>query len=159
MPIVLAGQSMPAFWTGILLIMFISVKFHLLPSSGADGLESLILPSITLASLSIATVAKMTRSSILDQLEQDYVRTARSKGASVFRLLNRHVMRNALIPILTIIGLESAHLLGGAVITETIFAWPGIGQLTIQSISSRDFPLVQAIVFLLISLRISYTVW
>ncbi|NHN31088.1 ABC transporter permease [Paenibacillus agricola] len=148
MPVVLIGQSMPAFWTGILLIMFLSVQVHWFPSSGADDLTSLVLPAITLASLSVATIARMARSSILDQLGQDYVRTAHSKGVAVPRLLSRHIMRNAAIPILTIIGMETANLLGGAVITETIFAWPGLGQLTIQAINARDFPVVQAIVFL-----------
>jgi peptide/nickel transport system permease protein len=148
MPVVLIGQSMPAFWTGILLIMFLSVQVHWFPSSGADDLTSLVLPAITLASLSVATIARMARSSILDQLGQDYVRTAHSKGVAIPRLLSRHIMRNAAIPILTIVGMETANLLGGAVITETIFAWPGLGQLTIQAINSRDFPVVQAIVFL-----------
>lgn len=148
MPIILIGQSMPAFWTGILLIMFVSVKLQWLPSSGADNVQSLILPALTLASLSIATVARMTRSSILEQLGQDYVRTARSKGAATPRLLFGHLLRNSAIPIITILGLEIANLLGGSVLTETIFAWPGLGQLTIQAISSRDFPLVQAVVLL-----------
>ncbi|CAM3658516.1 ABC transporter permease [Marinicrinis lubricantis] len=148
MPIILIGQSMPAFWTGILLIMLVSVQLRWLPSSGADGLQSLILPAITLASLSIATVARMTRSSILEQLGQDYVRTARSKGVGTPRLLFRHLLRNSCIPIITVLGLEFANLLGGSVITETIFAWPGLGQLTIQSIQARDFPLIQAVVLL-----------
>lgn len=148
MPLILIGQSMPAFWTGILLIMFVSVKLKWLPSSGADGLESLILPAITLASLSIATVARMTRSSILEQSGQDYVRTARAKGAGTPRILFRHLLRNSCIPIITVLGLEFANLLGGSVITETIFAWPGLGQLTIQSISARDFPVIQAVVLL-----------
>jgi len=146
MPIILVGQSSPAFWTGILLIMFVSVKLRLLPSSGSEGLQSLILPAITLASLTIATFARMTRSSIIDHLDQEYVKTGKSKGASSFRLLSRHIFRNASIPIITMIGLETANLLGGAVITETIFAWPGLGQLTIQAIDARDFPLVQGIV-------------
>lgn len=148
MPLILIGQSMPTFWTGILLIMFVSVRLGWLPSSGVDGLESLILPSITLASLSIATVARMTRSSLLEQLGQDYVRTARSKGAGTPRILTRHLLRNASIPILTVLGMEFANLLGGSVITETIFAWPGLGQLTIQAIHARDFPVVQAVVML-----------
>lgn len=148
MPLILIGQSMPAFWTGILLIMVFAVKLRWLPSSGADNLESLILPAMTLASLSIATVARMTRSSILEQLGQDYVRTAHSKGVPSVRLLFGHLFRNSAIPIITILGLEFANLLGGSVITETIFAWPGLGQLTIQAINARDFPLVQAVVLL-----------
>ncbi|GAA0137044.1 ABC transporter permease [Paenibacillus sp. YSY-4.3] len=148
MPFILVGQSMPAFWTGILLIMLFAVQLKWLPSSGAENLQSLILPAITLASLSIATVARMTRSSMLEQLGQDYVRTARSKGVGIPRMLYRHLLRNASIPIITVVGLECANLLGGSVITETIFAWPGLGQLTIQAIAARDFPLVQAVVVL-----------
>ncbi|MGG4552294.1 ABC transporter permease [Paenibacillus humicus] len=148
MPFILVGQSMPAFWTGILLIMLFAVQLKWLPSSGAENLQSLILPAMTLASLSIATVARMTRSSMLEQLGQDYVRTARSKGVGIPRMLYRHLLRNASIPIITVIGLECANLLGGSVITETIFAWPGLGQLTIQAIAARDFPLVQAVVVL-----------
>jgi peptide/nickel transport system permease protein len=146
MPFVLVGQSMPAFWLGLLLILVFSVQLHLLPSTGFSGLSSLILPSVTLASLSMATLARMTRSSFLEQLSADYVRTARSRGASTVRTLFGHVLRNAAVPVVTVLGLEVASLLGGAVITETIFAWPGIGQLTIQAIQARDFPVVQAIV-------------
>lgn len=146
MPLVLVGQSMPAFWTGILLILFVSVFLRWLPSSGATGIQSLILPAVTLASLSMATIARMTRSSFIEELDKEYVKTARSKGAKTFRIMVRHIMRNASIPILTIIGLEIANLLGGSVVTETIFAWPGVGALTIQSITARDFPVVQAIV-------------
>jgi len=148
MPVVLVGQSMPAFWTGILLILLFSVRLHLLPSSGQGGLDSLILPAVTLGSLSLATFARITRSSFLEQLQKEYVRTALSKGAGPLRVMVVHVLRNASIPILTIAGLELANLLGGAVITESIFAWPGIGQLTVQSIAARDFPIVQAVVLL-----------
>jgi peptide/nickel transport system permease protein len=146
MPLVLAGQAMPAFWTGILLILVFSVTFHWLPSSGDDTATSLILPAVTLASLSAATVARVTRGAVLEQLSRDYVRTARSKGAGTWRLIWRHLLRNVSIPVLTILALETANLLGGAVVTEEIFAWPGIGQLTIQSVNARDFPVVQAIV-------------
>src|SRR5579859_2152609 len=120
MPLVLVGQSMPAFWTGILLILLFSVRLHLLPSSGRGGLESLVLPAVTLGSLSLATFARITRSSFLEQLQKDYVRTAVSKGASPLRVMAFHVLRNAAIPVVTIAGLELANLLGGAVITETI---------------------------------------
>ncbi|HEX4223640.1 MAG TPA: ABC transporter permease [Pseudonocardiaceae bacterium] len=148
MPIVLVGQAMPAFWTGILLILVFSVTFGLLPSTGYNGPISLILPAITLASLSAATIARVTRGAVLEQLNRDYVRTARSKGAGTFRLIRRHLLRNVSIPILTVLALEIANLLGGSVVTELIFAWPGVGQLTIQSVSARDFPVVQAIVIL-----------
>jgi peptide/nickel transport system permease protein len=146
MPLVLAGQAMPAFWTGILLILVFSVTFHWLPSSGDNTGTSLILPAITLASLSAATVARITRGAALEQLSRDYVRTARSKGAGTWRLIWRHLLRNVSVPVLTVLALETANLLGGAVVTEEIFAWPGIGQLTIQSVNDRDFPVVQAIV-------------
>jgi len=146
MPFVLIGQSMPAFWLGLLLILVFSVRFRLLPSTGFEGASSLIMPAVTLASLSMATLARITRSSFLEQLNADYVRTTRSRGASTARVLFGHVLRNAAIPIVTLLGLEVASLLGGAVITETIFAWPGLGQLTVQAIQARDFPIVQAIV-------------
>lgn len=148
MPVILVGQAMPAFWTGILLILVFSVTFHLLPSTGYSGPASLILPAVTLASLSAATIARVTRGAVLEQLSRDYVRTARSKGAGTFRLVWRHLLRNVSIPILTVAALETANLLGGSVVTELIFAWPGVGQLTVQSVSARDFPVVQAIVLL-----------
>jgi len=148
MPVVLVGQSMPAFWLGLLLILIFSVNLRWLPATGVDGVTSLILPAVTLASLSFATIARITRSSFLEQLSADYVRTARSHGAGTGRVLFGHVLRNASIPVVTLVGLEIASLLGGAVITETIFAWPGIGQLTVQSIQANDFPVVQAIVLL-----------
>ena len=148
MPVVLVGQSMPAFWSGILLILIFAVRLRVLPSSGTEGFSSIILPAVTLASLSMATFARMTRSSFLEQLGRDYVRTAYSKGVGRRRVMIHHIFRNGAIPIITIVGLETANLLGGAVVTETIFAWPGIGQLTVQSIAARDFPIVQAIVLL-----------
>lgn len=146
MPLVLVGQSMPAFWSGILLILVFSVHLHFLPSSGKAGLATFILPTVVLASLTMATIARITRGSFLEHLEREYVRTARAKGASEFRIHARHVMRNAMLPILTIVGLEAGNLLGGAVVVETIFAWPGMGQLTVQSVQARDFPVVQAVV-------------
>jgi peptide/nickel transport system permease protein len=148
MPVVLIGQAMPAFWLGLLLILIFSVWLRVLPPTGVDGWSSLILPAFTLASLSFATVARITRSSFLEQLSGDYVRTSRSHGAGMGRILTGHVLRNASVPIITLLGLEVASLLGGAVIVESIFAWPGIGQLTVQSINARDFPVVQAIVLL-----------
>jgi peptide/nickel transport system permease protein len=148
MPLVLAGQAMPAFWTGLLLVLVFSVGLRWLPSTGYDGPLSLLLPSITLASLSAAAIARVTRGAVLEQLPRDYMRTARAKGAGGLRLVARHLARNTAIPVLTVAALELANLLGGAVVTEVIFAWPGLGQLTIQSISARDFPVVQAIVIL-----------
>lgn len=145
-PIILVGQSMPAFWSGILLIMIFAVHWHIFPSSGQGGIRALILPSVTLGSLSLATVARMVRSSFLEHLNREYVRTVKAKGASTSRVLLRHVFRNAFLPVLTILGMETANLLGGAVITEEIFAWPGIGQLTVQAVQSLDFPVVEAVV-------------
>lgn len=146
MPIILVGQSMPAFWSGILLILIFAVHWHIFPSSGQGGLRALILPSVTLGSISLATLARMVRGSFLEHLNREYVRTARAKGASMPRVLLRHVFRNAFLPVLTILGMETANLLGGAVITETIFAWPGVGLLTVQAVQSLDFPLVEAVV-------------
>jgi peptide/nickel transport system permease protein len=148
MPLVLVGQAMPAFWTGILLILVFSVTFKILPSTGYGGFSSLVLPAVTLASLSAATIARITRGAVLEQLARDYIRTARSKGAGTARLVVRHLARNVSIPILTVLAMEIAHLLGGSVVTELIFAWPGLGQLTVQSVDARDFPLIQAIVLL-----------
>lgn len=148
MPLVLVGQAMPAFWTGLLLVLVFSVGLRWLPSTGYDGPLSLLLPSVTLASLSAAAIARVTRGAVLEQLPRDYMRTARAKGAGGLRLVVRHLARNTAIPILTVAALELANLLGGAVVTEVIFAWPGLGQLTVQSVSSRDFPVVQAIVIL-----------
>jgi peptide/nickel transport system permease protein len=148
MPVVLAGQAMPAFWTGLLLVLLFSVGLRWLPSTGYDGPLSLVLPSVTLASLSAAAIARVTRGAVLEQLGQDYVRTARAKGAGTWRLVTRHLARNTAIPVLTVAALELANLLGGAVVTEVIFAWQGLGQLTVQSVSARDFPVVQAIVIL-----------
>lgn len=145
-PIILVGQSMPVFWSGILLIMIFAVHWHIFPSSGQGGIRALILPSVTLGSLSLATIARMLRGSFLEHLNREYVRTVKAKGASTPRVLLRHVFRNAFLPVLTILGMETANLLGGAVITEEIFAWPGIGQLTVQAVQSLDFPVVEAVV-------------
>jgi peptide/nickel transport system permease protein len=141
-----AGISMPVYWLGILLIVLFSVQLRLLPIGGADTLSSLVMPTITLGVFSMAVVSRMTRSTMLDTLDQDYVRTVRAKGVAEWVAV-RHALRNAFIPILTVIGLQFGTLLGGAVLTETVFSWPGIGQLLVQSINNRDFPLVQGIVF------------
>ena len=141
-----AGISMPVYWLGILLIVLFSVQLRWLPIGGADGLASLVMPTITLGVFSMAVVSRMTRSTMLDTLDQDYVRTVRAKGVAEWVAV-RHALRNAFIPILTVIGLQFGTLLGGAVLTETVFSWPGIGQLLVLSINNRDFPLVQGIVF------------
>lgn len=142
-----AGISMPVYWLGIILILVFAVWLHVLPASGASSLKSLILPSFTLGVFSMAIVARMTRSTMIDELGQDFVRTVRAKGAVERVVIYKHALRNAFVPILTVIGLQFGTLLGGAVLTETVFAWPGIGRLLVDSISARDFPMVQGIIF------------
>lgn len=148
MPVVLVGQSMPTFWSGILLILLFGVALRWLPTSGADEWASVIMPAIALGGLSMATFARITRTAVIEELSKDYVRAIRAKGISRPRVVLRHVMRNAAIPIVTVTALETANLLAGAVIVETVFAWPGIGQLAVQSIQARDFLVVQAVVLL-----------
>ena len=143
---VLAGQSLPTFWSGVLLILLFGVKLRWLPTSGAEGFSSLVMPSLALGAVAMSTFARMTRISVLDELERDYVAAARARGLSMRAAVGRHVLRNAAIPIVTITALEIGNLLAGAVIVETVFAWPGIGQLAMQSIQARDFLVVQAIV-------------
>lgn len=143
----LFGQSMPVFWFGILLILIVSVQLKLLPSSGSGGFQHLILPALTLGLYSTARLTRLVRSEMLETISQDFVRTARAKGLREQAVLYRHALRNALIPVVTVIGIEAGGLLGGAVITETVFAWPGIGQLAVRSIFNRDYPLIQAVVF------------
>ena len=140
------GISMPVYWLGILLILVFSVQLKLLPIGGAASLQSLIMPTITLGVFSMALVSRMTRSTMLDSLIQDYVRTARAKGVNARAVVYIHALRNAFIPVLTVIGLQFGTLLGGAVLTETVFAWPGLGRLLVDSINARDFPMVQGIV-------------
>ncbi len=140
----LFGQSMPVFWLGLMLILVFGVQLGWLPVSGRGGIERLILPSITLATYSLARNTRVIRSSMLEVLGQDYIRTARAKGLTDIVVVYGHALKNSLIPVVTIIGLEFGHLLGGAVIVETIFAWPGIGRLMIQAVYTKDFPLVQA---------------
>jgi len=145
----LLGQSMPVFWLGIMLILIFGVYLRWTPVSGRGGLDHLILPAITLGAFITARNARMMRSSMLEVLEQDYIRTARAKGLRERAVLYRHAIRNALLPVVTLIGLQFGALLGGAVITETIFAWPGVGRMTIQAIQGKDIPLVQASVIVL----------
>jgi peptide/nickel transport system permease protein len=142
------GQSIPSFWLGIMLIMTVGVYFRLLPISGYGGgdIAHIIMPSLTLGAFEMASFARITRSSMLEVLNMDYVQTARAKGLSELIVVVKHSLRNALIPIVTILGLHIALLMGGAVITEQIFAYPGIGWLAVQSIYNRDFPVIQAIV-------------
>ncbi|NMG40798.1 ABC transporter permease subunit [Chelativorans sp. ZYF759] len=148
MGFVLAGQSMPTFWSAILMIMVFAVWLGWLPPSGARSASSLIMPSIALGLLSMATFARVARTAVLDELEKDYVRTGHAKGLPMNRIVTRHLLRNAAIPVVTVAALEIANLLAGAVIVETVFAWPGLGQLTVQAINARDFMVVQAVVLL-----------
>ena len=147
--VALLGQAMPTFWLGIMLILVFSVRFHLLPSSGRGTLEHLVLPAVTLGLFTTARITRLTRSGMLEVLNQDYIRTARAKGVSDPPVVWKHALKNAAIPIVTIVGIELGTLLGGSVITETIFAWPGVGRLSVQAIANRDYPVVQAAVFLL----------
>ncbi|HLY22873.1 MAG TPA: ABC transporter permease [bacterium] len=149
MGLALLGQSMPVFWLGLLLVLVFSVWLGWFPVAGRGGLAHLVLPGLTLGLFSLAYTARITRSAMLDVLFTDYLRTARSKGLAERRVLVRHALRNALVPIITVLGLQFGGLLGGAVITETIFAWPGVGRLVLQAIQGKDLPLVQAAVFLL----------
>ena len=143
----LVGVSMPVYWTGLLLILLFSVQLKWLPAGGHGSWQHLILPSLTLSLYLIAFVMRMTKASVLEVLGQDYVRTAASKGLRDRLILYRHVLRNALIPVVTITSLQFGNLLGGAVLTETIFAWPGMGRLIVESIFARDYPVVQGAIF------------
>ena len=143
---VVTGQSMPTFLSGILLIMLFAVRLRWLPSSGVDGPQSVILPAFALGMLSMSTFARMARIAVVDELSKDYVRAGLARGLSLGKVVARHVLRNAAIPVVTVAALEIGNLLAGAIIVETVFAWPGVGQLAVQSIQSRDFLVVQAIV-------------
>ena len=164
----LFGASMPVFWLGIVLMVIFSLTLGWLPASGmyapygggdlADLARHLVLPALTLAAASVTIVARLTRSAMLEVLGQDYIRTARAKGLVERRVVVRHALKNALVPIVTVIGVQAGYLLGGAVLTETVFAWPGVGTLMVQGILARDIPLVQgcvlvvALTFVLVNL-------
>ena len=149
--VALTGQAMPTFWLGIMLILVFSVRLNWLPSSGRGDFQHLILPAVTLGLFTTARITRLTRSGMLEVLGQDYIRTARAKGVSEQPVVWKHALKNAAIPIITIVGIELGTLLGGSVITETIFSWPGVGRLSVQAIINRDYPVVQAAVFLLAS--------
>jgi len=144
----LVGQSAPTFFLGILFILLVSLKAGLLPTGGRGDWHYLVLPSLTLGVFAMAYVARLTRSAMLEVLRTDFVRTARAKGLSETLVVAKHTLKNAAVPIVTIMGLQFGVLLGGAVVTETVFAWPGIGRLAIQSIYNRDYPVVQCVVFI-----------
>ena len=155
MTVSLLGVSIPNFWMGPLLILVFSIGLGWLPVSGRDEATSIILPALTLGTAMAAILSRMIRSTLLEVLGEDYIRTARAKGLSGTKVVLRHALRNAMLPIITLISLQLGTLLGGAVITEIVFAWPGVGQLTIEAIQKRDYPVLQACI-LLISL--SYVV-
>jgi len=166
----LFGASMPVFWLGIVLMVVFALWLGWLPASGmfspygggglGDLLVHLVLPAVTLAAASVTIIARLTRSTMLETLGQDYIRTARAKGVVERAVVLRHGLKNALIPIVTVVGVQAGYLLGGAVLTETVFAWPGVGTLMVQGILARDFPLVQgcvlvvALSFVLINLAV-----
>lgn len=145
--VVLLGQAAPPFWVGILLILLFSVRLSWFPASGRGGLEALVLPALTLGAFTAAMFTRLIRASMLDVLTEDFVRTARAKGLLATSVIFKHALRNALIPVITTMGIVFGFLLGGAIVTETVFAWPGLGRLLIHAIHTRDFPVVQAAVF------------
>jgi peptide/nickel transport system permease protein len=152
---VVVGQSMPTYWIGIMLILVVSVRAQLLPPFGRGSLAHLVMPSITLALFFTARIARLTRSGMLNVLRADYVRTARAKGLATPVVVVKHALRNAALPIVTIVGIEFGTLLGGTVITETVFAWPGLGRLAVDAIFARDYPVVQTIVLLISAMFVS----
>ncbi|MCQ4922712.1 nickel ABC transporter permease [Tissierella carlieri] len=151
----LIGVSMPVFWLGLMLILVFSVKLRVLPSSGSDTLLHLILPAFSLGVGSAAIITRMTRSSMLEVIRQDYIRTARSKGVAEKKVINKHALKNALIPVVTVIGLQFGGLLGGAVLTESVFSWPGLGRLMVDAIKQKDSPTVLAsVVFISVTFSV-----
>jgi peptide/nickel transport system permease protein/oligopeptide transport system permease protein len=144
----LFGISMPVFWLGLMLIVIFSLVLHWLPAGGIGSWKHVILPSFTLAAFVVAFITRMTRASMIEALSQDYTTTARSKGLKEKVVIVKHALKNALIPIITVVGLQFGLLLGGAVLTETVFAWPGIGRLIVDSILARDYPVIQGTILI-----------
>lgn len=158
MAISVAGVSMPIFFVGLMLIQYVGFKMGLLPFTGRegplwtwDGFRSAILPGITLGSILVGPIARMTRTSVLEVLGADFVRTARAKGLKERVVIVHHALRNAMIPVVTLIGLQAAYLLGGTVVTETLFAWPGVGRLAVEAIITSDFPVAQGAIIIIAS--------
>ena len=149
MSVAMVGVSIPNFVMGPVLILVFSFTLGWFPVSGMEGAASIVLPAVTLGTALAAILSRMVRATLLEVLNEDYVRTARAKGLSEFHVITRHALRNATLPILTLLGLQLGTLLGGAVITEMVFAWPGIGQLTVEAIQRRDYPLLQACVLVI----------
>jgi peptide/nickel transport system permease protein len=147
MTLTLIGQSAPTFWIGIMLILAFGLELRWFPIGGRGSLAHLVMPAITLGAFAMASIARLTRSAMLDVLRLDYINTARAKGLGNNSVIWKHALKNAAIPVVTIMGLQFGALLGGAVVTETVFSWPGIGRLAIQGIYNRDYPVVQASVF------------
>jgi ABC-type dipeptide/oligopeptide/nickel transport system permease component len=143
--IALLGISIPVFWLGLLMMWFFSVELGVLPSAGDSTWRHFIMPTVTLSVFSLAFITRMTRASLLETLQEDYVRTARAKGVPKLMVLIRHSLRNALLPIVNVVGLRFGYMLGGAVITESVFAWPGMGRLLVTAVSQRDIPVVQGV--------------
>jgi peptide/nickel transport system permease protein len=144
----LVGQAAPTFFLGILFIMLFSLKANLFPTGGRGDWKNLVLPALTLGAFAMASIARLTRSAMLEVLRADYIRTARAKGLAERLVVAKHTLKNAALPIVTVTGLQFGTLLGGAVVTETVFSWPGIGRLAIHSIYNRDYPVVQCVVFI-----------
>jgi ABC-type dipeptide/oligopeptide/nickel transport system permease component len=162
MTVCLAGISVPVFWVGLILILIVAVQLRLLPPSGFGGgnIKYLILPAITLGTRSSAFIARMTRANMLEVIHEDYIRTARSKGLREFWVINKHALRNVLIPIITVLGMDFGSYLSGSVLTESIFGWPGLGRYTLLAILKRDFPVIQgavlfmAVIFVTVNLAV-----
>ncbi|MBI2304960.1 MAG: ABC transporter permease [Chloroflexi bacterium] len=150
----LVGQSAPSFWIGIIFILFFGVQLRWLPVAGRGSIQHLILPAFTAGFFSMALYARLTRSTMLDVLIQDYIKTARAKGLKEIWVVTKHALRNCLIPVVTVIGLSIGHLLGGIFIIEMVFAWPGMGRLAVMAIYSLDYPIVQGVVFMVSTLYV-----
>ena len=148
MTVAVSGISMPSFWIGFMLIMVFAVKYRLLPTTGAGSFKNLILPSITLGVSIAAIIARFTRSSVIEVMKEDYVRTARAKGLREKTVIWKHVFRNCMISVVTVVGLQFGFLLGGSVVTETVFAFPGLGSLLIESVNYRDYPAIQSLILI-----------
>ena len=146
--VALLGISIPVFWLGLLMMYFFSVQLRVLPSAGNDTWRHYFMPTFSLAVFSLAFIARMTRSSLLEVIRQDYVRTARAKGLTEFVVVVSHALRNALLPVVIVVGLRFGYMLGGAVVTEQVFAWPGLGRLLVSAVGQRDIPLIQGILLL-----------
>ena len=146
----LGSQAMPIFWLGLILIIIFSVKLRLLPPFGRGGIQELIMPAITMATYNIPLILRLTRSTLFEVLHQDYVRTARAKGLPEWRVVLVHILRNAAIPLVTVIGMNFGRILGGAIVTETVFAWPGVGLLSIEAVFTADYPVIMASTIILV---------